>query len=317
MELIRARQFCLPLLIFSISSSGKCEDPAKVTACQLKADPPAYSHKLVEVTGFFTHGFEDSTFFDPTCASWPEIWLEYGGNASTGTVYCCGPTNERTRPEPITVDNVQIPLISDEHFQKFDALLHRPRDAVVHAIVVGRFFAGRMEKTQKGTFWGGYGHFGCCSLLVIQQVLSVDPQDRKDLDYGSSSDQPDLNRPGCGYENLTPLPAFDDLMKAQRKAELGDHSWAFDDPQRVAIDSLSRFEGLEENAIKSVKTTLKRQGRIVYEWYPPGKKVNYIVVVGRPYWLSFYSKDAHQVAWVVEAAYKSTCGKENTVTRIK
>ena len=48
------------------------EQPAAVTICQLKSDPAAYNHKLVEVTGFVSHAFEDFTVFDPTCPSWPK-----------------------------------------------------------------------------------------------------------------------------------------------------------------------------------------------------------------------------------------------------
>jgi hypothetical protein len=51
------------------------EQPATVTICQLKSDPAAYNHKLVEVTGFVSHAFEDFTVFDPTCPSWPGVWL--------------------------------------------------------------------------------------------------------------------------------------------------------------------------------------------------------------------------------------------------
>ena len=42
-----------------------------------------------------------------------------------------------------------------------------------------------------------------------------------------------------------------------------------------------------------------------------------MVVVSRPYCLSLYSHDPKRVAWVVAAAYLSSCGKNNSVTRIK
>jgi hypothetical protein len=41
-----------------------------------------------------------------------------------------------------------------------------------------------------------------------------------------------------------------------------------------------------------------------------------MVVVSRTYELSFYAK-ANRVAWVAIAAYRSSCGKDNSVTRIK
>ena len=60
----------------------------------------------------------------------------------------------------------------------------------MHATLVGRFFSGLLIKYPKATFCGGYGHMGCCTLLAIQEVKSVDAQNRDDLDYGAASDQP-------------------------------------------------------------------------------------------------------------------------------
>jgi len=102
-------------------------------------------------------------------------------------MYCCGVTNARSRPKQLVVENIALTLVSDERFQEFDHLIQREPDSVVHATIVGRFFAGHQERD----VWGrGYGHMGCCSLLAIQQVLSVDPQSREDLDYRASADQP-------------------------------------------------------------------------------------------------------------------------------
>jgi hypothetical protein len=40
---------CAAACISCFSSVGWCEEPQKVTVCQLKADPASYNHKLVEV----------------------------------------------------------------------------------------------------------------------------------------------------------------------------------------------------------------------------------------------------------------------------
>ena len=52
-------------------------------------------------------------------------------------------------------------------------------------------------------------------------------------------------------------------------------------------------------------------------WRPETKKASYMVVVSRPYWLSFYAKDRQKVAWVLAAAYESSCGGDNSVTRVR
>lgn len=287
----------------------------KITLCQLKSDPAAYNHKLIEVTGFISRGFEDFTLSDPQCPAWPDVWLEYGGTDVSGTMYCCGVTAERSRPKTLVVENITIPLVNDERFREFDKLIHRPPDSVVHATIVGRFFAGELVKYPKGEVWSGYGHMGCCSLLAIQQVVSVDPQDRDDLDYGATADHPNIEEEGCGYTFLTPLESSGALIEAQRKADLGTREWAYNDPQRVATDALAQLLKIDERAITGLSETRRAQGRFVYQWSPRAKGASYMVVVSRPYVLSFYARDPKRVAWVVIAAYKSSCGEDNSVTR--
>lgn len=309
-------------ILCSVRSALCEEQPVSVTVCQLKNDPPAYNHKLVELTAFVSHDFEDFTLFDPTCPSWPEVWLEYGGKAKSGTMYCCGVTADRNRPQQMVVENISIPLIENDEFREFDKLIQPPfrsdrHGAIVHAMVVGRFFAGKQLHYPKATFWGGYGHMGCCSLLAIQEIKSVTSQDRDDLDYGASADQPDIDKTGCGYRDLTPIQPASDLMHAQQEADIGQRDWVFDDPQRVASEALARFAKIDQPSIAGLKETRKTQGRMVYQWSPTGKAETYMFVVSRPYWLSFYAHDPKRVAWVVVAAYVSSCGKNNSVTRIK
>jgi hypothetical protein len=164
------------------------DEIAKISVCQLKSAPDAYNHKLVEVTGFVSHGFEDFTLFDPKCGRWPHIWLEYGGTAKSDTTYCCGPTAGKTRPQSLVIEHVPVPLVMNDIFKKFDHAIQPPfksgqHDATVHATLIGIFFAGERQKLRKGkVMFMGYGHMGCCSLLAIQEVKSADTQQRADLD---------------------------------------------------------------------------------------------------------------------------------------
>src|SRR5262249_53391556 len=241
---------------------------------------------------------------DPDCPPWLGVWLEYGGIRASGTLYCCGAPAIRTRPKPLLVEKILIPLVDDELFRKFDKLLQRQPDSVVHATIVGRFFAGQQVKYPSGTSWGGYGHMGCCSLLAIQQVISVDPQDREDLDYGASVDQPDISKAGCGYKFLTDNEPDNNVIQFQRRADSGDREWSFDNPRRVATEGLARLLKIDEILVTGIKETRRAQGRIVYQWHPKTKEASYMVVVNRPYLLSFYAKDARRVAWVVSGAYE-------------
>lgn len=312
-------------ILYCVASFGSVafcqEQPGRVGLCQVKSDPAAYNHELLEITGFVSHAFEDFTLFDPTCPSWPALWLEYGGKSKSGTMYCCGVTADRHRPKELAVESIPIPLTEDDQFHEFDKLIQPPfrsgrHGAIVHATLVGRFFAGQQMHYPKGISWGGYGHMGCCSLFAIQEIKSVSPQDRDDLDYGASPDQPDIGKTGCGYRFLTLQPEGD-LIKAQQEAELDQQDWVFDDPQHVASDAIARLVNIDAKSIIRLNEKRKVQGRIVYEWRPTGKAETYMVVVSRPYWLSFYAHDPKRVVWVVVVAYVSSCGKNNAVTRIR
>jgi len=290
---------------------GLCEQPQKVSVCDLKNDPAVYNHKLIEVEGFVSHDFEDFSLFDPNCPYGPQVWLEYGGTAASGTMYCCGVTADRSRPNELVVENIPIPLLQDTHFQQFDRLIQPPfrsgnHGSTVNATLVGRFFAGEKREYPNGGWgWGGYGHFGCCSLLAIQEVHSVDPQDRDDLDYGASPDQPDLGGNGCStYQNLIGISSSKELLEAQQHADLGEEPWIFQDPQRVASNALARLLKVKDGSITGIKETRKAEGRLVYQWRQKGTAVWYMLVLSRPYWLSFYARDPKKVAWVVIAAYK-------------
>jgi hypothetical protein len=304
------RLFCLLFVVSFFPVGAIRQAPVKVTLCQLKSDPAAYNHKLVEVTAFVSHGFEDFTLFDPSCSSWPEVWLEYGGVAASGTMYCCGVTAERRRPKQLVVENLAISLIDDERFRDFDKLVQRKPDSVAHATLVGRFFSGsEVKHADGGVSFEGYGHMGCCSLLGIEQVMLVDPQDRKDLDYSASADQPAIDKAGCSYRDLLPIRASADLIETLKRAEAGQREWVVDDPQRVASDSLARLLNIDEKSITGITQTRKAQGRVVYEWRARGKVLNYMIVISRPYWLSFYATDAKRIPWVAIGAYESSCGR--------
>ena len=277
--------------------------PEKVTLCQLRTDPSAYNHKLIEITAFVSKGFEDFALFDPNCSSGStSVWLEYGGTAASGTMYCCGVTAERNRPEQLVVEDIPITLVNDELFRTFDKLLQRPPDATAHATIIGRFFSGEKIEAPGGTFYGNYGHMGCCSLLAIQQVVSVDTQERNDLDYGASYDQPDAS---C-YQFLKVRETDQDIIQSQREAEVDSSGASFNSPEQVAVSTLAKVLKTDGKLIK-LKQTRKAQGRFVYWWKPKTKEEHYMVVVSRPYWLSFYAKDPKKVAWVVTAAYETTC----------
>jgi hypothetical protein len=313
--------FAVSLFIIAGTLFGICEEPLKANLCEVKANPPAFNHKLVEITAFVSHDFEDFTLFDPACDSWPNVWLEYGGNSKSGTMYCCGVTADKQRPEELVVENIPVPLVTNELFVQLDKAIQPPYrsgdyGAVVRATVVGRFFAGTRQKFAKGTPWGGYGHMGCCSLLAIQEVRSVDTDIRNDLDYGASPDAPDTDKLDCGYRMLIPFEDQTASVRSQQDEAEAGKRWAFEDPDRVAAEALARLTQRELASVSSMRQTREGQGRRVYEWRPSRRPEVYMVVVSRPYWLQFYSKDPKRVAWVAVQAYES-CAENTSAERVR
>ena len=274
-------------LILAAGTAARAQEPQQTTVCQIKSNPAAFNHKVVQVTAFASHSSGNFTLFDPDCQSWPEIWLDY-----------------RKRAKPAEIEGLSIPLVDDKPFRDFDRLIQRPPDSIAYATLIGWFFAGGHGSGAKPG--PGYGNMGCCSLLLNQQVVAVDPQTRTDVDYRTAPDQPTIIRSGCGVK-IVLEGALKSQLEAQRQAEAGPRAWSFDDPVRVASDALVGLLKLDPATAITLAQTRKSPTRLSLEWKPPGKKESYTVVVNRPYWLSFRAKDPLKVAWVVMAAYEFSC----------
>jgi hypothetical protein len=97
-------------------------------------------------------------------------------------MYCCGVSAEPDRNDTLVVDGIPLDLVEDDAFREFDKRLHPKQSKqrssnIARATMRGRIFAryeGLMG-TKQNPAWKGYGHMGCCMLLVITQVVSIDP----------------------------------------------------------------------------------------------------------------------------------------------
>ena len=268
----------------------KPEAPVKATVCELKTNPAAYEHKRVEVTGFvMTGGREDFDLFDPACPEGFDVKLEYGGP---------------------TIENVPTRLVDDARLKQFYKLDERG-NSVVHATIVGRFFA------EKGPQYPN-GRRSRHNQLAIERIVSVDPHRSKAFDYAALAfdDEPEeADKTGCGYTELTEMFPTTELVQAQEKADRGEDEWTFTDPKRVASSGLVRLLTVDENSIK-LKLKRRAQGRFVYEWRPKKEGDYYVVVVNRPYLASFYAKNPNRVTWVLRAVYEAGCGEDKAIRRI-
>ena len=314
----------LLLCVFGLIAAAIGEEPASVSVCQLKADPAAYNHKLAESATF---GIEDMEILESMChesgdfdqwnfdlldtehaAAFPigsnaatDPWLEYGGTVKSGTMY--------SAEEPAYKGGVHNRPVRPRAKRRLDGLLEQFKLLVLN----------QQSKYPGGVYWGGYGHMGCCSLLAIQEVKGVDTEERSDVDYAAEPDQPDIQKAGCGYTFLLPIQRTKELLDWQRETDHGNHQWAFENPRRVASEVLAKLARTDEAQLSDMRLLRENQGRKVYEWRPaaPNARQSYMVVVSRPYLLSFYARDPKRVAWVALAAYRSSCDDDNSVKRLR
>ena len=187
--------------------------PTEVSVCDLIQSPQTYDGNPVRVRGNVTLAFEDFTLSDPECQShwsphtvFSPIWLTYGGDVSSPAVYCCG-SHEREKGSILEVEGQKISLIRDAAYQEFrDGLeaqrLRRPDGSPCYdeckyyritATISGVFFAAKSTNQS----FSGYGHLGCCHLLVIQRISQVKAE-RTNVPIGGEYE--------CAKEIWTPNP---------------------------------------------------------------------------------------------------------------
>ena len=145
---------------------------------------------------------------------------------------------------------------------------------------------------------------------MIEQVRSVDRRRgaRARLDFRASTDQPQLSGSNCdAYSNVMARSSYAESIAVQRRAEDGEPVWAFAQPERVARETLARIVGQPATALtRFTRTRGGSPGRALFEWRPSAA-LRYMVVVSRPYWLSFYAKDPRRVAWIPLAVFEISC----------
>jgi hypothetical protein len=216
-----------------------------VSVCELKRDPDLYDHKLIRVQGTISHEFEDFTIRDAACPDFDnQTWLRYGGDASEDVTYCCPGSGTARKAAPLEVEGIEVALQRDEALERLRRLLNSYRidrharviyvqtnpSYTVTSTLVGRFFAG----TKRHPIFGphrGFGHMGCCTLLAIQQVLSIDSV-VSNIKPGESS---------CYNEGR--LDRSDESAVAARNAEIlaSGERWRTKDERRIATEALDAY----------------------------------------------------------------------------
>jgi len=164
---------------------AKAESPSArkiASICDVQQRPSAYDGQEIEISGRVIMEFESFTVFSDACSdpALTPVWLEFGGDLSPPEIYCCG-NHERPKGKNVSVRGQEIILVRDKNLENFlHGLSVARRKKLNGTNCFGEMcHLYRVSATLKGRFFQsegnlrGYGHLGCCHLLVIEQVLKV------------------------------------------------------------------------------------------------------------------------------------------------
>ena len=198
------------LALFLVATTLRArEAPAEISVCNLAADPKSFDGKTIRVHGTLNVNFEDFTVAIENCGTQQQIWLAFGGDVP-GIVASMVNDNFRKPGVDLKVNGVSYAITKNENFRKLYALIvarHGDKPSYrVTATLTGAFLAGEERKPTNGkSDFGGYGHLGCCSLLVITQVSDVESVPSADLTLHGSVLDPHSNP-------VEGLLVFDDVL---------------------------------------------------------------------------------------------------------
>ena len=170
---------CVSLLFANATSIA--QGPKDVNLCQLEQNALQFDNKLVTVRAVANLGFEDFTLGGADCKTDNSVWLTFGGDVSDIATYCCG-DHSRTPGQMLKIDGEPISLLKDANYKHFVHFLEASRNRLpdgercfyrcnfyrVTATFAGLFLAKTGDR--------GYGHLGCCNLLVIEEISDVSAQ---------------------------------------------------------------------------------------------------------------------------------------------
>jgi hypothetical protein len=172
--------FCVPKIVRAQ------ENPAEVSGCELAKNPKAFDGKLIRTRGTLNVHFEDFSLGISNCDTQQGIWLAFGGDVP-GLVASMVNDTSRKPGVDLEVNGVSYGINKDDNFRKlYASIAERHGDKPVYQVtakLTGTFFAGEERKSMDGqTVFGGYGHLGCCSLLIITKVSDVETVPPANLD---------------------------------------------------------------------------------------------------------------------------------------
>jgi len=242
---MRARSIPLLLVLHLVLCRGNLwaqEAPVETSPCELAANPKKFDGKLIRIRAAVNVYFEDFSLSTPGCNSLQGIWLAFGGDVP-GIVASMVNDTFRQPGVNVKVNGISYAIKKDESFRRFYALIsatHGNKPAYrATATLTGPFFAGSEQKSRDGRVsFGGYGHLGCCSLLLITEVSDPESDPPADLNLRGKVTAPD-GKPAQG------IVVIDDVLGGfppQRQKTKTDAAGLFqfsDSGQLIRIEDAS------------------------------------------------------------------------------
>lgn len=300
------------------------EKTFEVDPCALGKNPGQYDHLLITVHSHLTLGFEDFSLAPEDCPDGRDhgwVWLELGADSGPATIYCCG-DHTRSKGVDVKVDGISVPLRQDVFLEQMFRLLRVARMKTpagrpcyeckyfrVSATLTGRFFAGRRTEYSEGhPFYGGYGHMGCCSLFVIQEVSNVTAERTKIPIGGKFS---------CTHNvwQWTQEGTPEQIVE-QRAAKSGEEDWRVDDMERVAVAAIrsKTSEWRDEWSLEIYESgVLGDPDRVEAHghWESEDRLIGYAIKLKKSKALLPYAKDWDNVIWLPYELTQDVCIPKN------
>jgi hypothetical protein len=179
--------FLLTTLALPSFASAQSLPPVSVSLCELLKDPKAYDGKQVQVRGKISLEFEEFSIYDLRCNQSPDVWLMFGGDVATPIMSMWG-DRKRIPGKNISFSGVEYTLAKDASFDEFFSHVTERENKKplyrVTATLTGVFFSQNPKQNPKliGVM-PGYGHMGCCRLLIIEQISHVESKRITGDDY--------------------------------------------------------------------------------------------------------------------------------------
>ena len=225
-----------------VSAASAQERPFDTTACALTQHPDKYNEGLVSVEGLITVGPDEFMLHDANCSD--ETTARFGwSSAVVSKAQEARPARISAKNRPKTFESLQLPLNKDRDFNALQKLLQEAteiredQDAACHTYRQS-ISPESQPQPLPASIRAGYGRLSCCSLLIIEEVGTVEPDIEEPVDFSPVSKTESEDTGQRLYDRELTVPPREDEDQLERKS-LKDEYQYLHDPKQVAARAIS------------------------------------------------------------------------------